>query len=136
MNLPELQLKSLILVVDDDQGICKLVDMLMRRAGFDCVQAYNAEMAANTLKAKPRPDLVVLDLMLPDVSGIDLLKQIRSKEYFDDLPVVILSALADAEKIREGLEVGADRYVTKPYLANNLLPAVQDLLKNGRRKKA
>jgi DNA-binding response OmpR family regulator len=134
VNLPELQLKPLVLVVDDDDSVQKLVDMLLRRAGLDVVQAWNAAHAAQALKAKPRPDLVVLDLMLPDISGLELLRQMRGKEFFDDLPVVILSSLADADKIREGLAAGADRYVTKPYLANNLLPAVQDLLKNGRKK--
>jgi DNA-binding response OmpR family regulator len=78
------------------------------------------------------PDVMILDLMLPDVSGIEFLRQMRAKEVFDTIPVLILSALADPDQIREGLSVGADRYLTKPYLANNLLSTIQDMLRTGR----
>jgi DNA-binding response OmpR family regulator len=73
-------------------------------------------------------------MMLPDVSGLELLRQMRSKDVFDHLPVIILSALADPSEIRDGLEAGADRYVTKPYVANNLTKVVQDLLRTGRQR--
>lgn len=76
---------------------------------------------------------MLLDLMMPEVSGIEFLKQVRAKRQFDELPVIILSALADPEQIREGLEIGADRYLTKPYLANNLIKTVREVLQQGRR---
>lgn len=127
--------KSLILVVDDDPGVLKLVETLLTRAGMQPILAENAYAAAQALKSKPMPDLMVLDLMLPDVSGIEFLRQMRTKDVFDHLPVLILSALADPAQIREGLSVGADRYLTKPYLANNLITTVQDMLRTGRVKK-
>lgn len=102
------------------------------RVGYTVIPAYNAGEAVMVLKSRPLPHAVILDMMLPDVSGIEFLRQMRQKEAFDRLPVLILSALADPDQIREGLSTGADRYVTKPYLANNLLPALQDLLRNGR----
>lgn len=123
-----------ILVVDDDPALQKLVVLLLKRADMNPISAMNATEAAQILKEKPLPDLVVLDLMLPEISGIDFLKQMRTKTQFDHLPVVILSALADPAQIREGLEAGADRYLTKPYLANNLIRTVQEVLAAGRAK--
>lgn len=93
-----------------------------------------AREAVDVLRQRPLPDIVVLDLMLPDISGMEFLRQMREKTIFDKLPVVILSALADPERIREGLKSGADRYLTKPYLANNLISTIQDLLENGRNR--
>jgi DNA-binding response OmpR family regulator len=123
-----------VLVVDDDREILNLVNMLLARVGLEVIMAETAAAAAQVLRQQPLPNLVILDLMLPDVSGMELLRQMRAKEVFDRLPVVILSALADPKEIREGLDAGADRYVTKPYIANNLIHVVQDLLRNGRRE--
>lgn len=78
------------------------------------------------------PQLLILDLMLPDISGLEFLRQLRSKRAFDDLPVLVLSALIESENIREALNSGADRYLTKPYIANNLVVIAQDMLKTGR----
>ena len=124
-----------ILVVDDDEGLQKLVFTLLSRANMEPIQAWTATEAAQALKARPLPDIVVLDLMLPDISGMEVLRQMRSKSVFDELPVIILSALADPDQIREGLQAGADRYLTKPYLANNLVNTIRELLKSGRPKK-
>jgi two-component system phosphate regulon response regulator PhoB len=121
-----------ILVVDDDAALQKLVTTLIKRAGMEAIAATNAAEAVDVLKQRPLPDIIVLDLMLPDVSGIQFLKQMRTKAVFDELPVIILSALADPEQIREGLNAGADRYLTKPYLANNLITTIEDLLRSGR----
>jgi len=123
-----------ILVVDDDPALQKLVRTLLERAGMLPISAMNASEAAQILRARPLPDAIVLDLMLPDISGVEFLRQMRQKESYRDLPVLILSALADPDQIREGLSVGADRYLTKPVLGNNLIPYVQDLLRTGRRK--
>jgi DNA-binding response OmpR family regulator len=123
-----------VLVVDDDREILNLVKMLLNRVGVEVMIAETAAAAAEILRQPPLPDLVVLDLMLPDVSGMELLRQMRAKPVFDDLPVVILSALADPKEIRQGLDTGADRYVTKPYIGTNLISVVQDLLRNGRRR--
>lgn len=127
--------KPRILVIDDDPALQKLVVTLLQRADFDPVSAMNATEAAGILKKPPLPDIVVLDLMLPEVSGIDFLKQMRAKTVYDALPVIILSALADPTQIRDGLAAGADRYLTKPYLANNLVKTIQEVLKTGRVKR-
>lgn len=124
-----------ILVVDDDRELLSVINTLLSRVGMEVIFAETAADAAQILRSKPLPDLVILDLMLPDISGLELLKQMRAKEVFKDLPVLILSALADPDQIREGLEAGGDRYLTKPYIAHNLTSMVQDLLRSGRRQK-
>lgn len=125
-----------ILVVDDDEGVRKLVELILKRGGIEPILAANATEAATVLRQKPLPNLLVLDMMMPGISGLELLTQIRAKKVFDDLPVLILSALADPEQIKAGLNAGADRYLTKPYLANNLLVTVTEMLRTGRIKKS
>mgnify|MGYP001241908199 CR=1 FL=1 len=132
MENPE---KPRVLVVDDDPALQKLVATLLQRAGMDSIGALTASSAAEVLKQRPLPNVIVLDMMLPDTSGVEFLRQMRTKEMFDALPVVVLSALADPDQIREALNAGADRYLTKPYIVNNLISTVQDLVRNGRPKK-
>jgi DNA-binding response OmpR family regulator len=122
-----------ILVIDDDADIQELIGNLFQVAGLEHVEALTAAAGVDVLKRKPLPDCLVLDLMMPDVSGFELLRQIRAKEAFNVLPVIILSAIADPVKIREGLDLGADRYVTKPYIANSLTKTIFEVLKVGRR---
>lgn len=123
-----------VLVVDDDRELLGLVKMLLTRVGIEVITADTAGVGAQILRQTPLPHLLILDMMLPDVSGLELLRQLRSKEVFDNLPVIILSALADPSEIRKGLDAGADRYVTKPYVAHNLTRVVQELLRTGRQR--
>jgi two-component system phosphate regulon response regulator PhoB len=123
-----------ILVVDDDPALQKLVTALLERSGMVPISAVSAQEAAAVLRERPLPDIILLDLMLPDVSGLEFLRQLRTKSAFDKLPVIILSALADPDQIRDGLAAGADRYLTKPYLANNLIGTLQEILRSGRKK--
>jgi two-component system phosphate regulon response regulator PhoB len=123
-----------ILVVDDDPALQKLVTALLERSGMVPISAVSAQEAAAVLRERPLPDIILLDLMLPDVSGLEFLRQLRTKSAFDKLPVIILSALADPDQIRDGLAAGADRYLTKPYLANNLIGTLQEILRTGRKK--
>ena len=123
-----------MLVIDDDPELQELVQVLLSSIGMITLTASTAAEGASILRTPPLPDLVVLDLMLPDVSGLELLRQMREKDVFDNLPVIILSALADPEQIRDGLKSGADRYITKPYIASNLTNVVIEVLRTGRRK--
>lgn len=120
-----------ILVVDDDPALQQLITTLLNRAGITPISAMNVTEARAVLEVE-LPDLILLDLMLPEMSGIEYLQELRQQDRFERLPVIILSALADPDQIREGLDAGADRYLTKPYLANNLLRTVKDVLKTGR----
>lgn len=122
-----------ILVVDDDPDLLQLVRILLARINLDVVTVEHARLAAQQLKTNPIPDLLILDLMLPDINGIDFLRQVRSQPTYSNMPVLVLSAMVDPDTIREALNCGADRYLTKPYIAHNLISIVQDMLKTGRR---
>ena len=120
-----------IVVIDDDHEILKLITMLLRRIGAESKAFIGGQEALDYLKTET-PDLIVLDLMMPEVTGFDVLRQVREQSRFDQVPILILSAKADAGSIREGLEKGADGYVTKPYIANTLIDRVRLLLESDR----
>ncbi len=127
--------KIRILVIEDEASVQDMVKKLLEMAGWEVLQAYHVAEAVQILRdVRPLPDVTILDLMLPDIDGFELLRQMRSKKVFDALPVVILSALADHDSIRKGLSLGADRYVTKPGITHNLVKIVKEVLKTGRRK--
>lgn len=123
-----------ILIVEDEPAVQELIQVLLGRWGYELVPALRAAKAAEILRSQPLPDLVLLDMMLPDVDGLEFLRQMRSVKIFDNLPVIILSALADPDQIRKGFDLGADRYVTKLAMGSNLVKTVQEALKTGRRK--
>lgn len=125
--------KKTILVIDDEPAVQEVIRLILERWGYQLIPALNVATAVEKLRQKPLPDLVLLDLMLPDVDGLELLRQMRETKVFDALPIIIVSALADADQIRKGLEMGADRYITKPAMSHNLLKTVQEVLKMGRR---
>ena len=122
-----------IVVVDDDYELLKLIAMLLRRIGAQSRTFFDGRAALDHLKEEV-PDLIILDLMLPDVDGFEILRQIRAQRQFDAVPVLILSAKADPDSIRTGLDNGADGYVTKPYIANSLIDRVRLLLTTGRQQ--
>jgi DNA-binding response OmpR family regulator len=123
---------SRILVVDDDPGLLVLMAKMLERIGPKPLTAETGTGALAILEREPI-DLLILDLMLPDINGLQVLKQIREDFRFDSMPVLILSAKADPDTISEGFELGADAYLTKPYLPNTLVSRVRTLMAQGRR---
>ncbi|MBN1565001.1 MAG: response regulator [Anaerolineae bacterium] len=123
-----------IVVVDDDPEILKLITMLLRRIGAT-TNAFHSGQEALDYLAENTPDLIILDLMMPEVDGFDVLRHVRRQIRFNRVPVLILSAKTDPNSIREGLELGADGYVTKPYIANTLIDRVRLLLDSERQVK-
>ena len=114
-----------ILLVDDDRGIQRTVAPLLSSRGFDVEVAGSGAEALKAVSARP-PDLVLLDLMLPDIDGIDLCRRIR--EHLS-APIIVLSArTAEADKV-EALDTGADDYVTKPFGSEELLARVRVALR-------
>ena len=117
-----------ILVVDDEPDLLELVRMNLSQAGFEVDTALDGATALRALRAE-RPDLVVLDLMLPDVSGTDLCRQLRSDPAFAELPIIMLTARADEVDRVVGFELGADDYVTKPFSPRELVLRVRAVLR-------
>ncbi|HEC22288.1 MAG TPA: response regulator [Chloroflexi bacterium] len=122
-----------ILVVDDDEKLLELLRMTLQRAGVELVAVADGVRGMEALQSE-RFDLLILDLMLPDIDGLEMLRQVRQDPRFDKMPVLILSALAVRDIIRQGLELGADGYLTKPYLPDTLIGCVRNLLAEGRRR--
>ena len=117
-----------ILIVDDDKDIVRLVQEYLKKAGFDTLTAYDGETAVHALR-RERPDLLVLDLMLPNRDGWDITRLIRNDESLAATPVIMLTArVEDTDKI-VGLEMGADDYVTKPFNPRELVARVRSLLR-------
>ena len=109
--------RRLILVVDDEPQILRALSTNLCGAGYDVVQAANAESALSTA-AMRQPDAVVLDLVLPDRSGIDVCRELRT---WSDVPILILSAVGEETQKVAALDAGADDYVTKPFGMDELL---------------
>jgi two-component system alkaline phosphatase synthesis response regulator PhoP len=117
-----------ILVVDDDPQIVRLARSYLEQAGYSVLMASDGEGALHAIRAD-RPDLVVLDLMLPNRSGQDITRIIRGDASLAQLPIIMLTArVEDADRIA-GLELGADDYVTKPFNPRELVARVQAVLR-------
>jgi DNA-binding response OmpR family regulator len=117
-----------ILVVDDDATLAEVVIGYLERAGHRTRRAGNGADALAAVRALP-PDLMLLDLMLPEVDGIEVCRRVRAEH--PDLRVLMLTALGEAEDRIAGLEVGADDYVTKPFSPRELVLRVDALLRRG-----
>ena len=117
-----------ILVVEDDPDIASLVERYLEKAGFAIERASNGRDALQTIASKP-PDLVVLDLMLPQVDGLEVCRRLRAGERTAAIPVIMLTARAEESERIVGLELGADDYLAKPFSPNELVTRVRALLR-------
>jgi DNA-binding response OmpR family regulator len=109
-----------ILVVDDEEDIRELVSYGLRREGYEVVTAPDGESALARVKER-RPDLVVLDLMLPGIDGLEVCRRLRADDGTKAIPVIMLTAKVEESDVVIGLGVGADDYVTKPFSMSVLL---------------
>lgn len=116
-----------ILVVDDEPKIVRLIQAYLERAGFSVLAAYDGRQALELFKAE-QPALVILDLMLPDLDGLDVARAIRKES---DTPIIMLTARTEATDRIIGLEVGADDYVPKPFDPRELVARVRAVLRRG-----
>jgi DNA-binding response OmpR family regulator len=112
-----------VLVVDDDPDILQLVEFQLRHHGHRVATAGSAEAAERLVEEKGRPDVVVLDVMMPDVTGFDLLSSLRSREGWENLPAIFLSARVLEADVERGRELNA-AYLTKPFVSSALLRAI------------
>jgi DNA-binding response OmpR family regulator len=117
-----------VLVVDDDHEIARLVRAYLEQAGFRALCADDGAGALRNLRLE-RPDLLVLDLMLPDCDGLDLARQIRADPALAALPIIMLTARVDDADRIVGLELGADDYITKPFNPREVVARVRAVLR-------
>ena len=117
-----------ILVVEDEQAIREMIGIALRNAGYECLEAADTTQAQAAILAHT-PDLVLLDWMLPGVSGVDYARQLRREKLTQHLPVIMLTARTQEEDKVKGLDTGADDYITKPFSTRELLARIKALLR-------
>ncbi len=118
-----------VLIVDDEPMARTLLRLMLVRAGFNVSEAANGYDALDKVK-KNRPDVVLLDVMMPGMDGFAVCESIRDHEDTADLPVIMLSAKTDLDSINKGLQVGATKYLTKPISPEDLTEHVRDALES------
>lgn len=115
------------MLVDDEMAMLTLVSITMKRHGFCVVEAENATKALNLLE-KSVPDLIIIDMMMPGMDGIELCARIRSRPQTSHIPIIMLSALHDGKNAKRALEVGANLYLPKVTSHYELITKVRDIL--------
>ncbi len=127
--------KPYALIVDDQAGVLEMLSLFFQRAGFDVETAVNGEEALQKVD-EAVPDIIILDVMMPGISGFDVCRQLRSKPQTAQLPVIMLSAKGEVGDKVKGFEAGADDYVTKPVARQELLARANALLHRAQYTKA
>jgi len=120
-------------IVDDDQEMANAMRMMLELLDCQVTSYLNARSAAQTLLTGKRPDMMVLDINMPEVSGLDLLEFLRRRPEWNDLPIVMLSSEAADVTVDEAMELGADGYVMKPVTLEELENVIETAFK--KRKK-
>jgi two-component system, OmpR family, phosphate regulon response regulator PhoB len=121
---------TVILLVEDDPDQMALAELRLTMAGYQVRGVDRAKALSRALREQARPDLLLLDVMLPDGNGFELLGQLRARPEFATLPIVLLTVKAELADIRNGLALGADGYITKPYSKNQLTEVIGRVLKH------
>jgi len=117
-----------IIIIDDEKDIVELISYNLEKEGYTIAKAYDGEAALQTIKAQ-KPNLIILDLMLPKISGLDICKAVRNNPDTSSLPIIMLTAKADETDKIIGLEIGADDYITKPFSVKELVARVRAILR-------
>ncbi|MBN2190925.1 MAG: response regulator transcription factor [Candidatus Aureabacteria bacterium] len=121
-------MRKTVVIVDDEPDILELVSLHLKKSGFETKGFLEPESFLNFVQSR-KPDLIVLDLMLPHTDGFDICKKLRTDEKLSDVPIIMLTARGeDTDKIL-GLELGADDYVTKPFSPKELVARVKAVLR-------
>ncbi|TFB25014.1 response regulator transcription factor [Filobacillus milosensis] len=119
-----------VLIVDDEKRMRDLIELFLLPHSFECLKASNADNALEAFN-KNKIDLVILDIMMPEVSGFELCQRIRK---FSDIPIIMLTARDEQQDVVRGLKLGADDYITKPFDESELIARIEALLRRTRPK--
>ena len=122
--------KAKILIVEDEKDIVEMIEYNLKKEGYITASVYNGEDAVSLAKSE-RPDLIILDLMLPGIDGFETCKQLKKNEITGRIPIIMLTAKSqEADKVT-GLELGADDYMTKPFSPRELIARIKAVLRRG-----
>ncbi len=119
--------KRRILLVDDEPNIVKIISRRLMAEGFEVSVAMDGIIALEKARAE-KPNLILLDVMLPKLSGYDVCRQLKQDMRYKNIPIIMLTALAHESDEEFGLEVGADAYIRKPFKAQQLLQKIEELI--------
>ncbi|HLB16228.1 MAG TPA: response regulator [Burkholderiales bacterium] len=125
-------MKRKVLIADDEPNIVTALEFLLKRSGYDVRTVANGAEALAALEAD-RPDVVLLDIMMPVKSGYEVCQRMRERPEWRDIKIVMVSAKGRGAEVSKGLSVGADLYVTKPFSTQELLDQINGLFKDARR---
>lgn len=117
----------MILVVDDDERLAKIIEFVLKKAGFNAHTMYSGETALDWLKHHTAA-VVILDLMMPDISGFSFLRELRAREATRALPVIVLTARADETSRLRSESLGANDFLVKPVNSETLVQHIQNLI--------
>ncbi|MEH6649534.1 MAG: phosphate regulon transcriptional regulator PhoB [Motiliproteus sp.] len=117
-----------VLIVDDEAPIREMLTLALEMAGYECREAENAQQAM-TQVLDDRPDLILLDWMMPGTSGIELARRLKKDQLTGDIPIIMLTAKGDEDNKVKGLEAGADDYITKPFSPRELVARLKAVLR-------
>ena len=125
-------MKQLIAIVDDEEDIVELVSLHLKKNNYSTLEFNDAKSFMASLKNKA-PDLIILDLMLPDMDGVEICKKLKLEKEYKNIPIIMLTAKQDEVDKVIGLEIGADDYITKPFSPRELVARVKALLRRSDR---
>jgi DNA-binding response OmpR family regulator len=126
-------MREKILIVDDEKDIVRVIDYNLKKEGFRTISCYDGEKAFD-LTTKEHPDLIILDLMLPGMGGLEVCKELKKETKTALIPIIMLTAKAQESDKVVGLELGADDYVTKPFSPRELIARIKAVLRRTKEK--
>ena len=121
-----------IMIVEDDPDICEILHYNLKQEGFDVLIFHDGKQALESI-TKNLPDLLLLDLMLPGMNGLEIARIIRKDEQIQNIPIIMITARSEEMDILQGLEMGADDYITKPFRPREVIARVNALLRRHHR---
>ena len=121
-------MKKKVLIVDDEPNIIVPLQFLMEQNGYEVIVAATGEAAMEAI-AKNRPDLILLDIMLPGIDGYQVCQSIRTKSQWQDIKIIFISAMGREVDVAKGLALAADAYITKPFAIADVVEKVNHLLR-------
>jgi DNA-binding response OmpR family regulator len=128
--------KNMILIVDDEPDICNLTEKFLKLGGFNTITSNNGKEALKILEQRYKEIcLVLLDIMMPGISGWEVLRNLKNDEKFNEILVVLFTVKSFNEDLQKGKQLGADGYITKPFSGKELLAYVQNILNKKKKKK-
>ncbi len=125
LNIPST--KSTIMVVDDDHELVTIVRVILEQKGFNVMCAYNGPQLFAGLD-EHKPDLIILDIMMPEMDGLEVLTRLKANPDTSSIPVIFLTAKVQYEDVLGGYKMGASHYITKPFTRNQLITGINRLL--------